>query len=157
MDLDVTAIRGFADLTVAVRQEARLLEVFRRAALQQREAVGLADAAGLESSLRLAGRALLTLREARRHRATVLQRLVGDPAQPLAELEARFDSPLPEPFLTARGEMRRVAIETAEAVWRNQELLLSALRERDALLQELLTGSRPTLPAGPASGATPAA
>jgi hypothetical protein len=43
-------------------------------------------------------------------------------------------------------------METAEEIWRNQELLLGTLRERDALLQELLTGSRPAPPERP--GAT---
>jgi hypothetical protein len=143
MDLDATAIRGFTDLTLAVEQERRLLEALRRAVLQQREAVTLGDVPGLESSMRLAGRALLTLQEARRHRAAVLQRLLGDPGQPLSELDARFERPLPEAFMAARTSMRRSATEVAEEVWRNQKLLLGALRERDALLQELLTGSRP--------------
>ncbi len=146
MDLDAAALRGFADLTMAVQQEGRLVEALRNAVLQQREAVALGDLSGVESSVRLAGRALLTLQEARRHRAAVLQRLVGDPAQPLQEIDARFDSPLPEAFQQAMGSMRRTAAETAEEVWRNQELLLGALRERDALLQELLTGSRPAHP-----------
>jgi hypothetical protein len=153
MDLDATVLRGLTDLTLAVQQEGRLIEALRQAILRQREAVALGDVPGVESSARLAGRALLTLQEARRHRATVLQRLVGDPGQPLQDLETRFDSPLPERFVAARHSMRRAATETAEEVWRNQELLLSALRERDALLQELLTGSRPASPA-PGPGAT---
>jgi hypothetical protein len=152
MDLDATALRGFTDLTLAVEQERRLLEALRRAVLQQREAVVIGDVAGVESSARLAGRALLTLQEARRHRAAVLQRLVGDPAQPLLEIDTRFETPLPETFLAARSGMRRTAAEAAEDVWRNQELLLATLRERDALLQELLTGSRPARPGQP--GAT---
>jgi hypothetical protein len=149
MDLDATAVRGFIDLALAVRQESRLLEALRGAVLQQREAVLLGDLAGLESSVRLAGRALLTLQEARRHRAAVLQRLVGDPAQPLLDIDGRFVAPLPDAFIVARSSMRRSATETAEEIWRNQELLLRALRERDALLQELLTGSRPTSPGSP--------
>jgi hypothetical protein len=144
MDLDATALRGFTDLTLAIEQEGRLLEALHQAVVRQREAVELGDLPGVESSVRLAARALLTLQEARRHRAAVLQRLVGDPAQPLLEIGARFESPLPESFLAARGSMRQSATEAAEVVWRNQELLLGALRERDALLQELLTGSRPT-------------
>jgi hypothetical protein len=152
MDLDATALRGFTDLTLAVEQERRLLEALRRAVPQQREAVVHGDVPGLESSARLAGRALLTLQEARRHRSAVLQRLVGDPGQPLLEIDTRFETPLPESFLAARSSMRRSATETAEDVWRNQELLLAALRERDALLQELLTGSRPARPGQP--GAT---
>lgn len=155
MDLDPAALRGFTDLTLAVQQESRLLEALRRAVVQQREAVERGDTSGVESSVRLAGRALLTLQEARRHRSAVLRRLVGDPAQPLMDVEARFDSPLPEPFVAARVRMRLSAAETGEEVWRNQELLLRALRERDALLQELLTGSRPTIPEPP-RGATAA-
>ncbi len=149
MDLDHAALRGFTDLTLAVRQESRLLEALRTAVLQQRQAVEQGDVAGVESSVRLAGRALLTLQEARRHRTAVLQRLVGDPAQPLVDIDARFDTPLPETFVAARGSMRRIATDTAEEVWRNQELLQGTLRERDALLRELLTGSRPTAPEPP--------
>jgi hypothetical protein len=147
MDLDAGALRGFVDLTLAVQQEGRLLEGLRHAVLQQRASVAGGNQSGVEASVRLASRALLTLQEARRHRAAVLQRLVGDPAQPLLEIETRFDTPLPEAFLVARSTMRRSATETAHEVWRTQELLLGTLRERDALLQELLTGSRPAQPA----------
>jgi hypothetical protein len=150
MDLDAAALRGFTDLTLAVQQEGRLVEALRDAVLQQRTAVALGDVRGVECSVRLAGRALLTLQEARRHRAAVLQRLVGDPAQPLQQIDGQFDSPLPEPFQQALGSMRRTATETAEEVRRNQELLLGALRKRDALLQELLTGSWPAPPEHPA-------
>ena len=65
---------------------------------------------------------------------------MGDPAQPLADLDARFEAALPEAFLAARRRMQSSATGVAEEVWRNQEVLLGALRERDALLQELLTG-----------------
>jgi hypothetical protein len=147
MDLDAGALRGFTDLTLAVQQEGRLLEGLRRAVLQQRDAVVAGDKPAVETSVRLASRALLTLQEARRHRAAVLQRLVGDPAQPLLDIHTKFEAPLPEAFLGARSTMRRSATEVGDDVWRTQELLLAALRERDALLQELLTGSRPAPPA----------
>jgi hypothetical protein len=152
MDLDAGALRGFTDLTLAVQQEGRLLEGLRRAVLQQRDAVVAGDVPAVETSVRLASRALLTLQEARRHRAAVLQRLVGDPAQPLLDIDTKFETPLPEAFLAARSSMRRSATEAADDVWRTQELLLGTLRERDALLQELLTGSRPAAPNHP--GAT---
>jgi hypothetical protein len=144
MDLDGTALRGFADLTLALERECRLIEELRQAVLRQREAVPRGDLRAVESSIGLAGRALLTLQENRRYRATLLQRLVGDPAHPLADLDRRFDAELPEAFLAARSRMQSTAAGVAEEVWRNQEVLLAALRERDALLQELLTGSRPT-------------
>jgi hypothetical protein len=146
MDLDGMALRGFADLTLALERECRLIEELRHAVVRQREAVPLGDVRGMESSIGLASRALLTLQENRRYRATLLQRLVGDPAQPLADLDRRFDTALPEPFLAARRRMQTTAAGVAQEVWRNQEVLLAALRERDALLQELLTGSRPTAP-----------
>jgi hypothetical protein len=143
MDLDGPALQGVADLTVALERECRLIDELYRAVLLQREAVAQGDVTGVESSIRLAGRALLTLQETRRYREVLLRRLVGDPAQPLADLDARFDAPLPEAFLAARRQVRSSATGVAQEVWRNQELLLRALRERDALLQELLTGSRP--------------
>lgn len=144
MDLDGAALRGVADLTLALERECRLIDQLHRAVLQQREAVARGDVPGVESSIRLASRALLTLQENQRYRATLLQGLVGDPAQPLADLDALFETALPETFLTARRRMQSSATEVANEVWHNQEVLLSALRERDALLQELLTGSRPT-------------
>ena len=146
MDLDRTALRGLADLTLALEREQRLLEELSRAILQQREAVAQGDVPALESSIRLASRALLTLQETRRLRATLLHRLVGDPAQPLADLDNHFDGTLPEKFVAARRRVRGSAAEVASEVWRNQQVLLGALRERDALLRELLTGSRPTGP-----------
>jgi hypothetical protein len=148
MDLDGPALRGVADLTVALEQECRLIDELYRAVLLQREAVARGDVTGVESSIRLAGRALLTLQETLRHREALLRRLVGDPAQPLADLEARFDAPLPESFIAVRRQVRSSATGVAQEVWRNQEVLLRALRERDALLQELLTGSRPLSTAG---------
>jgi len=149
MDLDGASLRSVADLTLAVERECRLIEELHHAVLRQREAVVHGDVPGVESSIRLASRALLTLQENRRYRATLLQRLVGDPAQPLADLDARFDTVLPEAFLAARRRMQSSATEVAEEVWRNQEVLLGALREREALLQELLSGSRPTTPGDP--------
>jgi hypothetical protein len=149
MDLDGAALRDVADLTLGLERECRLIDELHRAVLQQRDAVARGDVPGVESSIRLAGRALLTLQENQRYRATLLQRLVGDPAQPLADLDARFEAVLPETFLAARRRMQSSATEVAEEVWRNQEVLLGALREREALLQELLTGSRPTPPAEP--------
>ncbi len=154
MDLDGSALRAVTDLTLALDRECRLIEELRRAVLQQREAVERGDVAGVESSIRLAGRSLLTLQENQRHRSTLLRRLVGDPAQPLAELDERFDSALPAAFLAAREKMRVSASDVAAEVWRNQEVLLAALRERDAMLQELLTGMRPSS-AGDRPGATP--
>jgi hypothetical protein len=158
MDLDGPALQGVADLTRALERECRLIDELYRAVLLQRNAVAQGDATGVESSIRLAGRALLTLQETRRHREALLRRLVGDPAQPLADLDARFDAPLPESFLAARRQVRSSATGVAQEVWRNQEVLLRALRERDALLQELLTGSRPVSTAGERpSGSTPEA
>ena len=144
MDLDGAALRAIGELTVVLDRECRLIDELHRAVLQQREAVSRGDQVGVESSLRLAGRALLTLQEARRHRATLLNRLVGDPAQPLADLDGRFETGLPASFLAARARVQSSAAGVAEEVWRNQETLLGALRKRDALLQELLTGSPPT-------------
>ena len=144
MDLDGGALRAIGELTVALDRECRLIDELHRAVLQQREAVSRGDQPGVESSLRLAGRALLTLQETRRTRATLLHRLVGDPAQPIADLDALFETSLPPSFLAARERMLRSAAGVAEDVWRNQQTLLGALRKRDALLQELLTGSRPT-------------
>lgn len=154
MDLDGSALQGFADLTLALEREHRLLGELYRAVLRQREAVTREDLPGVESSIQLASRALLTLQETHRHRATLLQRLVGDPAQPLAEIDTHFDVALPDAFLAARRRVRSSAAEVAEEVWRNQEVLLNALRERDALLRELLTGSRPICPAGLPPAAT---
>ena len=144
MDLDGSALRAVTDLTLALDRECRLIEELRRAVLQQREAVTHGDLAGVESSIRLASRSLLTLQENQRYRSTLLQRLVGDPAQPLADLDSRFESALPAAFLAARDKMRESATDVAAEVWRNQEVLLAALRERDAMLQELLTGMRPS-------------
>jgi hypothetical protein len=149
MDLDGAALRGLDDLTVALERECRLIGELCRAILRQREALAQGDVPGMESSIQLGSRALLTLQETRRHRATLLRRLVGDPAQPLAELDTHFDATLPEAFLAARRQVQSSAAEVAEEIWRNQEMLLGALRERDALLRELLTGSRPTAPAEP--------
>jgi hypothetical protein len=149
MDLDGAALRGFADLTLALDREYRLIGELSRAVLQQRDSVARGDVPAVEASIRLASRALLTLQETQRFRATLLQRLVGDPAQPLAELDTHFDTALPETFLAARQRVRSSATEVAEQVWRTQEALLGALRERDALLRELLTGSRPMAPAEP--------
>jgi hypothetical protein len=153
-DLDGAALHGFADLTLALERECRLIGELHRAILRQREAVAQGDVPGVESSIRLGSRALLTLQETQRHRATLLRRLVGDPAQPLADLDTHFDAALPETFLAARRQVQSSAAEVAEEIWRNQEVLLGALRERDALLRELLTGSRPTAPVEPAPAAT---
>ncbi len=147
MDLDVTALQGVADLTLALNRERRLIGELQRAMLQQRQAVGRADVSGIEASLRLASRVLLTIQETQRYRATLLQHLVDRPDERLEDLDGRFGAVLPDPFLDARRKLRTSATELAEAVWCNQGVLLDALREREAMLRELLTGSRPASPA----------
>jgi hypothetical protein len=147
MDLDAAALRGFTDLTVALERECRLIGELRCAILRQREAVTRGDSPEVEASIRLASRALLLLQETQRYRATLLQVLVGDPAQPLADLDTRFDGVLPQAFVNARRRVRSSATEVGEEIWGNQGVLLGALRERDAMLRELLTGYRPTSPA----------
>jgi hypothetical protein len=154
MDLDGAALRGFADLTLALERECRLIGELYSAILRQREAIARGDVPGVESSIRLASRTLLTLQETQRHRATLLRRLVGDPAQPLADIDTQFDAALPEAFLAVRRRVHSSAAEVAEEIWRNQEVLLGAMRERDALLRELLTGSRPTASPEPPPAAT---
>src|ERR687898_681788 len=119
MDLDGAALRGFTDLTLALERECRLIGELYRAVLQQREAVDRGDVSGVESSIRLASRALLTLQETQRHRATLLRRLVGDPAQPLADLDTHFDAALPEAFIAVRRRVHSSATEVAEEIWRN--------------------------------------
>jgi hypothetical protein len=144
VDLDAAAVRGIADLTLALDRERRLIGDLYRAMVRQRRAVARGDMAEVEASIRLATGALLTLQETQRYRATLLQRLVGGPGQPLQSLEAHCEAGLPEPFLVARRQLRRSATHAAEEVLRTQGVLLVTLREREAMLRELLTGSRPT-------------
>jgi hypothetical protein len=146
MDLDATALRDIADLTLALDRQRRLIGELDRAIVQQRQAVTRGDVPGVEASIRLLSTALLTLQETQRYRAMLLQRLVGDSAQPLEDLDIRFDTALPDSFLVARREVRNSATEVGEEVWRAQGVLLVTLREREAMLRELLTGSRPTSP-----------
>jgi hypothetical protein len=154
VDLDGTALRGVADLTAALERERRLIEELRRAMLAQRDALAGRDGAAVEASIGAANRALLTLHETRRRRAALLLGLVGDSTKPLDELDAHFGHGLPESFVSARREVRLSAAAVAEEVWRNQEVLLSALRERDGLLQALLSGD-PLIPPPPASEKAP--
>jgi hypothetical protein len=146
MDLDAAALRDIGDLTLALDRERRLIGELDRAIAQQRQAVTRGDTAEVEASIRLASRALLTLQETRRFRGMLLQRLVGDSAQPIEDLDIRFDTALPDSFLAARRAVRNSATEMGEKVWRAQGVLLVTLREREAMLRELLTGSRPTSP-----------
>ena len=152
MDLDGPALRHMADLTIALERECRLIEELHRAVLDQRDAMARGDAQAVDASIRAAGRALLTLQETRRSRAELLESLVGDASQPLSELEARFEPGLPESFLAARREVHRSATAVARDAWRNQEVLLGALKARDAMVQELLSGSRPILSPEPPPG-----
>jgi hypothetical protein len=124
----------------ATDRECRVLEELRHAILEQREAVARGDTPSLDSSIRLAGRALLTLQENWGYRETLLRRLMDDAARSPGELDPRLEPALREAFLVARRRMQTLAAGVAEDVCRNQEVLLAALRERDALLLELLRG-----------------
>jgi hypothetical protein len=146
MDLDERALRRVSDLTTALERECRLIAELHRAVLSQREAVARGDGSAVEASIVAAGRALLTLQETRRSRAALLEGLVGDPSQPLSGLEAHFDPGLPVSFIAALREVQQSAIAVRRDIRRNEEWLAGALKARDALVQELLTGSRPESP-----------
>jgi hypothetical protein len=137
-----------SDLAGALVQEQRLIEELRQALLRQRAGVATGDPELIDGSVYVIARTLLTLEEARRHRASLTAAVIGRPGVTLSDLES-FVGALPAPLLAAREAVRRVAEATAHDLAINQRVLRRALEAGDAFLQQLFSSASDSRPGGP--------
>lgn len=139
--------RRLDDLTAALEHELGLIDDLRQALLRQRAAVAADDPEAIESSVHAIGRTLLTLDEARRHRASLIALVVGNGGIALSELETHLGFTPPDSFAAARDAVRRAAEATSRELAINQTVLRRALEAGDAFLQQLFSSTADPMPA----------
>jgi hypothetical protein len=134
------------ELTGALQQELRLIEDLRQALLRQRAGVAADDPESIDASVQAVARTLLTLDQARRHRAEVAATLLSAEDVALADLERHLGCELPPALAAAREGVRRAAEAAAREVAINQHVLRRALEAGDAFLQQLFASAADPMP-----------
>ena len=136
-------LRRLDALARALADEGRATEELIAALRRQRAGVAASDYRQVDESVRAISRILLTLEEARRHRAALAARITDAEPVPLARLEERLGTPLPEPLAAVRDAVRRSAELAANEIAINQRVLRRALESGDAFLQRLFSTLAP--------------
>jgi hypothetical protein len=126
------------DLVDALAHEATIIEELRQALLRQRAGVATDDQDLVETSIHAVGRTLLTLDEARRHRASLTALMAGESTS-IDRLESLFGGVLSPELETARARVKRVALQTSQDIAINQHILRRALEAGDQFLQRLFS------------------
>ncbi|HEU4587345.1 MAG TPA: flagellar export chaperone FlgN [Gemmatimonadales bacterium] len=134
------------ELRAALERELHLIEHLRQALLRQRAGVAADDAEAIDASVQAVGRTLLTLDEARRHRAAIVGSVLGSEDASLADLEQQVGGALPASLVAAREAVRRAADAAAREIAINQQVLRRALEAGDAFLQQLFASAADPMP-----------
>jgi hypothetical protein len=130
-----------ADLVRALTRETDACRELREALLRQRAGVA-ADATGdVHASCDDIARILVTLEQAKRHRAAVLAAAAREHPPTLDGLTSAFDGTLPAPLAEAAQALRREAEGAAREASVNRVVLQRTVEAGEAFLQALFTGT----------------
>lgn len=140
---DASVPQALASLTSALHGERRILEQLREALIAQRATVAAGEPVAVCAEADQISRVLLTLQEARRHRADILETLAHDPRLPLARLESVIGRPLPHDLLEARRLLRNVLEGVAFDASVNHAVLHRVLDAGEIYLQQLFAAGSP--------------
>lgn len=105
---------------------------------EQRAALAADDTAALEQVVQQIGRTLLTLREARRQRAILMEMVTGEPGIGLAALLARVAPGRPA-LRTLGRDLHEAAVGAARELEINQTAIRRAIESGEQFLHSLLT------------------
>jgi hypothetical protein len=133
-------------LTAALHSERRILEQLREALIAQRATLAAGEPTAVCTEADLISRILLTLQEARRHRAAVLDELVHDPRLPLTRLAAALGRPLPPALIDAQFELRRILEGVMFDAAVNRTVLRRVLDSGESYLHSLFAAAQPASP-----------
>lgn len=131
-------------LAAAMDTEARLLDALMKVLRRQRDAIAAADAEQVDECVHAAHRVLLTLREARRHRRTLLGLLAGAEDASLRSLDEALGEAATEAVLAARDRLLEAAAVAGREIAVNRQVVDAALAAGEAQLRLLGgVGGRP--------------
>ncbi|RMH17424.1 MAG: hypothetical protein D6701_07545 [Gemmatimonadetes bacterium] len=134
--VDGGAVDPIASLAEALRGEARLLHQLVHLLQEQRTAVARDDLDGVNDSVHGAQRVLLTLKEARTRRRTLLQLATGVPDASLEEIETYLGRRMTPALRAAADDLHAAAQLLSSQVDMNQRILRTAIRTGDRLIRE---------------------
>jgi hypothetical protein len=130
-----------ADLVRAVVRETDAVRELREALVRQRAGVAADATADVHASCDDIARILVTLEQAKRHRAAVLAAAAREHPPTLEGLAAAFDGALPPPLAEAAQALRREAEGAAREASVNRVVLQRTVEAGEAFLQALFTGT----------------
>ena len=119
--------------------EADLLRDLKTALIAQRAALAADDTAGLEEVVNHIGRTLLTIREARRQRALLIELVVGGPNASLADAAAKIGGDAAQQFRGRCRDLHDLAVSVSRELTINQAVIRRAIESGEQYLQQLLT------------------
>jgi hypothetical protein len=140
-------------LSRALEVETALLDELVETLLEQRGAVASGDLDRVFGGSDRVTETLLKLDRARTGRRDLMVRVAGEPALPLADLEAKLGRPLPEAAVRARKHLRDAARRAERELAINRAVLRRAQNAGQAHFEALLTWlERETPLYGPSAG-----
>lgn len=128
-------------LTNAVTSEVRLLEDLIGIMRRQRKAVASDDLQGVDDSVFATHRVLVTLSEARRRRRALNQLLGGSEELPLREIEPMLGDRMTEELRFARDGLHAAALNLAQEVEVNRQVLRDAIAAGSDYVRAIYTGA----------------
>lgn len=146
----VESAEGVTKLGRALRAELGLLAELKAQLVEQRAACAADDTAALEMVVQQISRTLLTLREARRQRALLLEMVTGEPGVVLAEAGELLSEDDRQPFRALCRELHAGAVAANRELVINQAAIRRAIESGEQFLHHLLTGPGPTSDPEPA-------
>ena len=132
------------ELSDALDTERRLLAELVRVLLEQRNGISTNDTEVLDDSVYSAQRVLLTLRQARLRRRSLLHILTGHDEPKLTELEDAFPE-VPSFIVQARDRLSAAAAEVQRQLGINRNAMQGAIGTGDRLIRAL-AGARQESP-----------
>lgn len=129
-----------ASLDKGVRAELALLTDLVNGLVEQRQAIAADDSAGLEQVVQQLSRTLLTLREARRQRALLVELVTGRADAKLTELLASLPANAQPAMTDLCRALRDQALAAGRELAINQTAIRRAIESGERFLQHLLTG-----------------
>ena len=120
-----------------LRAETRLLASLTGVLEDQRTGVAQDDLGAVNDSVHGAHRILLTLKEARRERRSLLELLIGNPDVTLNEMGEAFGTQMTPELQLAGADLQAAAGRLAEQVKLSRQVLHGAIRAGDEFIRSL--------------------
>ena len=132
---------ALAELARVLVREADVVHELREALVRQRAGVAADSTPAVHGSCDDIARILVALDSTRRHRASLLENLVGRTPATLEALGTELGGALPPPIAEASVALRREALGAAREAAVNRTVLQRTVEAGEAFLQALFTNA----------------